>query len=280
MLKTLILYKREEEMDLKINKDDALYFDINAHKVLNNSMTPALFHQLVNEKNTRIIRSMIRRKVDLNQPGAYGYTPLMVASLTGNIEGVQLLVNAGADVNVSLKTGQTALWLASLNGHSDIVSFLAKKGANVNVVDKEKNQTPLMLASDLGYFDTVKALLKAKADVNFVSPHGQTALSYALIGIAKSMDIVKKLVQAGADIHSAPQTSENKIYTLPPLVLAVLHHNEAGAKFLLSKGANGIEMALSFAKSRSSGNFITLIQKHVAERKKKILLTLNERERN
>ena len=61
------------------------------------------------------------------------------------------------------------------------------------MVDENEKQTPLMLAADFGYLDTVKALLKAGADVNFVSPYGQTALSYALIGRSRSLEVLKKM---------------------------------------------------------------------------------------
>ena len=238
-------------------------FDINTHKMLNGGINPAVFHQLVKDKNLKIIRSMIKNKADLDQQGVYGYTPLMVAALTGNLEGVKLLIEAGAKIDVVQKEGQTPLWLASLNGYSDIVSCLAKEGANVNIVDKDKKQTPLMVAADFGYLDTVRALLKAGADVNFVSPCGQTALSYALIGRSRSLDVVKKLVSAGADIHSSPQADNDRIYTLPPLVLAVLHKNEKGVKYLLSKGAEGADIALRLIHSHTNENFKKMLNKQL-----------------
>ena len=246
-----------------MHNEQEFCFDINTHKMLNGGINPAVFHQLVKDKNLQIIRSMIKNKADLNRQGAYGYTPLMIASLTGNLEGVKLLIGAGAKVDVTQKDGQTPLWLAALNGYSDIVAFLAKEGADLNVVDKDKKQTPLMVAADFGYLDTVRALLKAGTDVNFVSPCGQTALSYALIGRSRSLEVVKKLVSVGADIHSCPQADNDRIYTLPPLVLAVLHKNEKGVKYLLSKGAEGADIALRLINSHTNENFKKILTKQV-----------------
>ena len=254
---------------MSITGEQDFCFDVNTHKMLNGGLNPAVFHQLVKDRNLKIIRSLIKNKSDLNREGAYGYTPLMIASLTGNIEGVKLLIEAGAGVDISQKEGQTPLWLAALNGYSDIVSFLAKKGANLNVMDKDNKQTPLMVAADFGYLDTVRALLKAGADVNFVSDYGQTALSYALIGRSRSLDVLKKIVSAGADIHSAPQSSNPRIYTLPPLVLALLHKNEKGFKYLLKKGAQGEDIALRFAVSRSNKEFENMLKKKTLLNKEK-----------
>ena len=268
-----------KKMSLEINHESELCFDVNTQKLLNGGLSPAVFHQLVKDRNLKIIRLMIKNKADLNAKGSYGYTPLMVAALTGNIEGVKLLVEAGAGVDKSQKDGQTPLWLAALNGHSDIVSFLAKKGANLNVVDENEKQTPLMLAADFGYLDTVKALLKAGADVNFVSPYGQTALSYALIGRSRSLEVLKKIVNAGADIHTAPQSDNKRLYTLQPLVMAVLHRNEVGVKYLLSKGASGVDSALRFAKLKANETLEKILINKINLRNKKSFLERKGRER-
>jgi ankyrin repeat protein len=246
-----------------MHNEQEFCFDINTHKMLNGGVNPAVFHQLVKDRNLQIIRSMIKNKADLNQKGVYGYTPLMIASLTGNLEGVKLLIGAGAEVDVAQKDGQTALWLAAFNGGSEIVSYLAKEGADLNKFDNQKKQTPLMIASDFGYLDTVRALIKAGADVNFVSPYGQTALSYALIGRSRNIDIVKKLVHSGADIHSCPKSDNERVHTLPPLVLSVLHRNPQGVKFLLSKGADGLDMALRFAELKLDVEMQKLLKKGV-----------------
>jgi hypothetical protein len=59
-------------------------------------------------------------------------TPLIVASIRGDEEVVELLVSKGADVSIRGENGPTALMEASLRGSGGIVKLLLEKGANVN----------------------------------------------------------------------------------------------------------------------------------------------------
>lgn len=61
---------------------------------------------------------------------------LLNASIRGNIETVQTLLDKGADVNAKNNGGYTALWWASFNGHADIVKLLIENGADINVKAK------------------------------------------------------------------------------------------------------------------------------------------------
>ena len=56
-------------------------------------------------------------------------TPLMLASLKGNIELVSLLIKHGADKNARSDNGETALSIAMQNRHLEIVNLLEKTGA-------------------------------------------------------------------------------------------------------------------------------------------------------
>jgi ankyrin repeat protein len=60
------------------------------------------------------------------------FSPLIIASLKGHTEIVQLLLEKGADVNLRTENGPTALMEASARGHADIVKTLLDKGAEVN----------------------------------------------------------------------------------------------------------------------------------------------------
>jgi ankyrin repeat protein len=85
-------------------------------------------------------------------------TPLMYASLGGNLEIVKELIRAGANVNsVTDCDNTTPLKIASIIGNLDIVKYLIRNGANVNARDKS-GRTALMLASKYGHFKIVKYL--------------------------------------------------------------------------------------------------------------------------
>jgi ankyrin repeat protein len=74
-----------------------------------------------------------------------GITPLIAASSEGNVECVQVIVNAKANVNTKDKDGTNALMAAAARGHLDVVSVLLAAGANINEQNFD-GHTALMFA--------------------------------------------------------------------------------------------------------------------------------------
>ena len=64
----------------------------------------------------------------INCPGFFGLTPLMRASIGGNFEGVQFLVERGADIYAKDANGRDALSLAEQKEYADVVEYLRSKG--------------------------------------------------------------------------------------------------------------------------------------------------------
>ena len=56
-----------------------------------------------------ILKLLIKAKGDVNQCEKGGYSPLMVASVKGLVEAVELLLSNGADVHHRANVGLTAL---------------------------------------------------------------------------------------------------------------------------------------------------------------------------
>jgi len=108
---------------------------------------------------------------------------LINAVKAGNANLVRRLLDLGADPNTASRRfrdhRRTALMLASLGGHLEIVDLLLAAGANVDDRSANKN-TALMFASSRGHLPIVKRLLAAGADVDVVGYAGRTALQYAL----------------------------------------------------------------------------------------------------
>ena len=94
--------------------------------VLGEMLNPALLQAALKVKNAQVVQDMIKHKADLNAFSMHGYTPLMMASMSGCAQSVSSLIAAGVDVNLTNKKGQSALWLAASNGHADVVKILAK----------------------------------------------------------------------------------------------------------------------------------------------------------
>jgi len=105
-------------------------------------------------------------KVDVDLPeGPYG-TALGVACENGNLEIVEMLLDAGANVNAHLKfdNADSALLIASTCGHHKIVARLLACGADI----KSSNSSGLLLLLPCGKGDieVVEQLLCAGADPN------------------------------------------------------------------------------------------------------------------
>lgn len=66
----------------------------------------------------------------VNSVNAYGETPLHLAAMVGNVEIVDMLVEAGARVNARLPDGSTPLHSAARAGNRDAVRHLLKAGAD------------------------------------------------------------------------------------------------------------------------------------------------------
>jgi ankyrin repeat protein len=102
-----------------------------------------------------------------------GSSPLVNASVSGNIDVVRELIEKGADVNGRDELGNFPLYAAVTGNHADVIELLIKKGANVNqlkagdVLPKdERNTTALHAATIVGNQAVVELLVNAGADVN------------------------------------------------------------------------------------------------------------------
>lgn len=118
---------------------------------------------------------MDSRSVNLNILNPAGESPLMIASLKGDVVTADKLVKKGADVN---KTGWTPLHYAASNGHADVVKLLLENHAYIDA-ESPNGTTPLMMASMYGSPQVVKLLVEEGADPMLKNQQGLTALQFA-----------------------------------------------------------------------------------------------------
>jgi ankyrin repeat protein len=150
--------------------------------------------------NPHILDQLMKAGADPNDEINYinaNETPLMHAARAGNVEGVRLLLVAGAKVNAREGwNGQSAIQWAAAEGHSAVVEALIEGGADIRQ-RSNAGTTPFMFAVRKGDMRSVKALLAAGADVNEKRVDLATPLLVAIINGHE--DLVDLLLEKGAD---------------------------------------------------------------------------------
>jgi ankyrin repeat protein len=91
---------------------------------------------------------------DVNQHGAFGNTPLHIASMRGALNEIETLLAAGAKADAEGEMGDRPLHNAAMRGHGPVVKRLLEAGASPEVKD-DHGFTPRSLAVSLGHHDVV-----------------------------------------------------------------------------------------------------------------------------
>ncbi|KAI5840142.1 ankyrin repeat-containing domain protein [Tricharina praecox] len=100
------------------------------------------------------------------------------ASLVGDLEILQLLLDVGGDVFTVDEKGRGALALALQRGHNPIFRLLIDRGADVSAAAGD-GWTPLHLASVYGNEEVARLLIDRGADVLAANSDGWTPLHMA-----------------------------------------------------------------------------------------------------
>ena len=116
---------------------------------------------------------MIAAGADVNAPVAKGgYTPLMLASISGSTDSRPSLIDHGAKVNAVNPGGVTALMIAAAGNHPNLVALLLKSGADVNA-RSEDGRTALSIAQA----NNNEALVKMLQEAARAPAHGEPVAS-------------------------------------------------------------------------------------------------------
>ncbi|XP_077392011.1 BRCA1-associated RING domain protein 1 isoform X2 [Festucalex cinctus] len=108
-----------------------------------------------------------------------GETPLHLAAIKGDVEGVKELLDQGADPNLKDNAGWTPLHEACNLGHLVVVEALLSGGALLNTPGYE-NDSPLHDAVRNGHIAVVKLLLQFGASQSVVNLHGKRPADYII----------------------------------------------------------------------------------------------------
>jgi ankyrin repeat protein len=79
-----------------------------------------------------MLSALLKAGADANEKLPQGRSPLMIASRTGNVEAIRVLLEAGADVNAKeTLRGTTPLMWAADEGHAPAIQVLIENGADI-----------------------------------------------------------------------------------------------------------------------------------------------------
>ena len=250
-----VIKKRSGEKYIK-DIEAAVLIDINRYIIykggtpsykqysyMNNEVTSLMIASAF--KYNDLLRALVSVGADLDLKSATKYdknriynTALNYSILSENVEGVSILLNAGASIDNRSDYLHDAIEVNNLN----IVKLLVNKGIDVNQIAKGEDGTyyegrsPLSLAVFKGNAEIVKFLLLHDADVNMdEEPILYTAVDCYNNDKKNYLNIIKLILNAGTDIDIRYSGS---IRGSTPLILSILNGYTEVVKLLIEYGAD------------------------------------------
>ncbi|WP_082913106.1 ankyrin repeat domain-containing protein [Polynucleobacter wuianus] len=133
----------------------------------------------IRDKSTKVTEYLLKdKKIDVDLSNKYGETPLMMASIDGDLPVVKTLVQQNKAKLDHI--GWTPLHYACAKGQLQVAQFLVSSGADVNS-RSPNGTTPLMMAAQAGNEELIKFLLDNGADIRMRNSHGFSVIEVAEI---------------------------------------------------------------------------------------------------
>jgi uncharacterized protein len=221
--------------------------------------------------NPRTIQHLLDHQAKIDATDRKGQTALMWAASAGNEQALQVLIDRGADLNKRLKSGFTAIMFAARDGRSTCVHRLLDAGVDIEAVfensksqgrDPRPGMSAMMIAVESGHFELALELVERGANPNdarsgFTPLHAITWVRKTKSGddvegdpaprgsgSLSSLDLVRKLVAAGADVNFAiskggnPGRGKLHVQGATPLLFASKTADLPLIKLLVELGAD------------------------------------------
>jgi len=197
-----------------------------------------LLHDYVLSKRPQELAELLtKRSIEVDVADSHGMTALQKAVAGGDLEIVELLLQAGAKPNAS--TGDVPLLHVAVGAENNLkmIKRLLEKGADAEAADGQ-GQTVLHLAAKAGLTAVITLLISHRETVkgfgqswvSAIDKDGNTALHYALMN--HKIETVMALIKRGADANT------KNSFGWTALHCAVMEGHTMLVKLLLRKGAN------------------------------------------
>uniref|UniRef100_A0AC34QM83 Uncharacterized protein n=1 Tax=Panagrolaimus sp. JU765 TaxID=591449 RepID=A0AC34QM83_9BILA len=161
---------------LRVEDPDVITMDVVSAA---NCSSLQVFEDIVKEESKNM---EISKKEVMNQAGKDDWTALMIASMAGNVELVNHLLENDVNVKTKNNLGQTALMIAASRGYFSVIKLIGEHGKNKSKLFKN------------GFS---KQMMKKEILLNCADHQGWTALHHAVE--YNRVDSVKFLLEFGAD---------------------------------------------------------------------------------
>ncbi|XP_048241523.1 serine/threonine-protein phosphatase 6 regulatory ankyrin repeat subunit B-like [Haliotis rufescens] len=139
----------------------------------------SLLHLACQGGNTAIVQHVLSPS-NINSRGTHGYTPVMVAAVSGHQSVFDLLVSNQADLTLVDTDGRSLLHLACEGGNTAIVQHVLSP-SNINSRGTH-GYTPVMVAAFNGHQSLFDLLVSNQADLTLVDTDGNSLFHLACQG--------------------------------------------------------------------------------------------------
>ncbi|UCM86224.1 MAG: ankyrin repeat domain-containing protein [Rickettsia endosymbiont of Culicoides impunctatus] len=193
-------------------------------------------HWGVNLEDINIVKNILTKGTNINAKSIVGATSLFCDVSNGNKLITELLINQQADTNIASNEGVLPWHIASFKGFIEIMKILAPTILDIDYKTTNTEQyTALWLASQQGHVDIVKWLIDKGADINAIrQSDGCTALQTAIC--KEQLQVIEWLVAKGANVNKADKEEASPLYYSLGYAGQPIQPNIV--KFLVSKGAD------------------------------------------
>ena len=158
----------------------------------------------------KCFRKLFDHDADVNKANRNNVTALMIACLKGNVDAVDVLLNAGADVNFADVNGDTCFMYAITGDcRKEILQTIIDHGADVDATDRH-NVTLLVKACHKGNIGAINVLLNAGADPNAASADSETCLIYAT-SRCFCKEVLWAMIDHGANVNATNKNNETAL---------------------------------------------------------------------